>query len=349
LNWSEPLSINNVEVAQFAANTPMYVYPANTIKNMGVVNGHPTGRLGLMYYHDATWGSYNVTPTVGANDGGAVKFMSIDIDMSSLIASGIGGVITRSDTQQPLPGILVTAGTASATSNAQGVYNLSLLPGTYDVTASGTVYATANFPDVEVNAGMTTDLDIVMTPGVRVYGVVRSTNPNVGLAGATFTLTGVHMYEAVTDSLGLFSIEGVQTNQIYLYVVVREGYNMVTGTVHVLGNNYNLGNIYMQPSPNDDETDGIFINKLLGANPNPFMGSTSITYTLKNPAPVILDIYNVRGQLVRTLQKADSGRGEDWISWDGKDNKGHSLAAGLYFIRMQTDSYTGQQKLLLLK
>jgi hypothetical protein len=349
LNWSQPIVINSVEVAQFAGNIPMYVYPANTIKNMGIVNGHPTGRLGIMYYHDTTWGSYNVSPAVGPNDGGAVKFMSIDIDMSSLIGSGVSGTVINIETQQPIVNAVISSGTASATSGASGNYNLHLLPGVYDVTATAQGFAAVTVQDVTVTTGQTTNLDFQLTPAVSVYGIVRSTIPSMGLSNANVTLTGVQMYEAVTDSVGYFYIPGVLPNQIYLYVIVREGYGMVTGTIHVLGNDYNMGNVYMQPSDNEDETEVIFTDKLLGANPNPFRDNTQFSFTLKQPSPIALEIYNVRGQLISHLARTDNAKGYNAISWDGRDSMGNSLASGVYFIRMKTDKYTGQQKVLLLK
>jgi hypothetical protein len=349
LNWSQPIVINSVEVAQFAGNTPMYVYPVNTINNMGIINGHPTGRLGLMYYHDTTWGSYNVSPAVGPNDGGSVKFMSIDIDMSSLIGSGIGGTVISSVNQQPIANAEVLAGDVSAITNAQGNYILHVQPGTYDVAATATGFTTVTNHNVVVSAGMITTSDFTLSPAVNVFGVVRSSVPPMGLEGANITLTGVQMYEAVTDSTGHFNIQGVIPEQTYLYVIIRQGYGMVTGTIHVLANDYNMGNIYMIPSANDDETGAIFTDALLGAGPNPFHGSTSLAYTLKNAGPVELGIYNIRGQLVTTLTNAQSAKGANSLTWDGKDRKGNSLASGVYFIRMRAGSYTGQQKVILLK
>ncbi|HPY00944.1 MAG TPA: FlgD immunoglobulin-like domain containing protein, partial [Candidatus Marinimicrobia bacterium] len=84
--------------------------------------------------------------------------------------------------------------------------------------------------------------------------------------------------------------------------------------------------------------------------PNPFNASTSIKYTLPQKAHVKIDIYNIQGQLVRTLSKGEESSGTHIAVWDGKDNIGKNVSSGVYFFQLKTP--TGVQeirKMLLLR
>ncbi|NIV91236.1 DNRLRE domain-containing protein, partial [candidate division KSB1 bacterium] len=76
--------------------------------------------------------------------------------------------------------------------------------------------------------------------------------------------------------------------------------------------------------------------------PNPFNIETNIEYTLPKAGEVRIDIYNMTGQLVRTLVDEFQTTGFKTISWDGRDSQRRVVSSGVYFIRMET----GQQKLV---
>lgn len=88
----------------------------------------------------------------------------------------------------------------------------------------------------------------------------------------------------------------------------------------------------------------------LGQNyPNPFNPTTTISYQLPEAGQVRLDIYNVRGQLVRTLIDAEMKAGSYSIVWNGKDKTGQNMASGIYFYRLSSQSGTLVRKMFLLK
>ncbi len=88
----------------------------------------------------------------------------------------------------------------------------------------------------------------------------------------------------------------------------------------------------------------------LGQNyPNPFNPSTTISYQLPASGPVRLDIYNVRGQLVRTLIDAEQEAGYHSVVWNGTDNAGQSVASGIYFYRLSSPAQTLGKRMLLMK
>jgi hypothetical protein len=93
-----------------------------------------------------------------------------------------------------------------------------------------------------------------------------------------------------------------------------------------------------------------FANTLAQNVPNPFNPSTTIEFTLRERAPVTLRIYNVRGQLVKTLVNGTRVPGiAHRIAWDGRNDAGRRVASGVYFYRLVAKGYTKTRKMVLLK
>ena len=83
--------------------------------------------------------------------------------------------------------------------------------------------------------------------------------------------------------------------------------------------------------------------------PNPFNSSTQIAYHLSDPGPVKLVIYNVLGQPVRTLVNQVQAAGSYRVRWDARDQRGGSLASGVYIARLSYPGGVQAQRLLYLK
>ncbi|HNX00557.1 MAG TPA: FlgD immunoglobulin-like domain containing protein [Candidatus Cloacimonadota bacterium] len=90
---------------------------------------------------------------------------------------------------------------------------------------------------------------------------------------------------------------------------------------------------------------------LLDSNnyPNPFNPETTITFSIPRQTDVKLEIYNIRGQRVKTLVSGFISRGSHQVKWDGKDQKGNSMGSGVYFYRITTPEGKVTKKMLLLK
>ena len=103
-----------------------------------------------------------------------------------------------------------------------------------------------------------------------------------------------------------------------------------------------------QPVANDDPV-AVLVTSLKGCYPNPFNPTTTISFSIKEKAPVELIIYNILGQKVRTLVNQPLEPGEHSIVWNGTDNKGRSVASGIYFYRMKAGNYSETKKMVLKK
>lgn len=84
--------------------------------------------------------------------------------------------------------------------------------------------------------------------------------------------------------------------------------------------------------------------------PNPFNQSTSIVYELSSESRVLLQIYSVRGERVRSLQDGLETAGRHSVEWDGRYEDGTPCPTGLYWVRIQVgNGFTLSRKLILLR
>jgi flagellar hook assembly protein FlgD len=84
-------------------------------------------------------------------------------------------------------------------------------------------------------------------------------------------------------------------------------------------------------------------------NPNPFNPSTTISYSLPRASEVQLAVYNLKGQLVRSLVEGPRPSGEHQIVWDGEDRHGNGVSSGVYLIRLRYNGKVITHKALMLK
>ena len=85
--------------------------------------------------------------------------------------------------------------------------------------------------------------------------------------------------------------------------------------------------------------------------PNPFNPDTTIKYDLAESADVTLQIYNVLGQVIRTLVASEAqNAGRYQIRWNGMDDRGVPVSSGIYFYQISADGkFSDVRKLMLLK
>jgi len=83
---------------------------------------------------------------------------------------------------------------------------------------------------------------------------------------------------------------------------------------------------------------------LLQNYPNPFNAKTIIRYNLPSDSDVTIEIYDILGRKVETLFDERKRAGKHTIIWDAAD-----IPSGVYFVRLQTDDYSKNIKMVLLK
>jgi N-acetylneuraminic acid mutarotase len=83
--------------------------------------------------------------------------------------------------------------------------------------------------------------------------------------------------------------------------------------------------------------------------PNPFNNSTNISFGISKHGTVELIIYDIAGQLIRTLVKNELRSGNHLYQWDGKDDDGRLVASGMYFYQIVFDNSVQTRKMLLVQ
>jgi cyclophilin family peptidyl-prolyl cis-trans isomerase len=74
----------------------------------------------------------------------------------------------------------------------------------------------------------------------------------------------------------------------------------------------------------------------LQVSPNPFLGNLAINCELKTDQQISLEVYNLKGQKLRSLFSAFHKAGDLSVHWDGKNGEGQELTAGVYLLRLKS-------------
>lgn len=83
--------------------------------------------------------------------------------------------------------------------------------------------------------------------------------------------------------------------------------------------------------------------------PNPFNNRTAISFQLPRTETIRLTVYNVLGEEVKTLAQGNKQAGVHSISWDGTNEVGSPVAAGVYFYKLQIGNDVATKRMTLLK
>jgi hypothetical protein len=218
----------------------------------------------------------------------------------------------------------------------------------------------------EIPHSLTATHPAKVTLGLQTINV-SVTSQRVGLAGATvcLSLNQRILFLGVTDQNGLLSAQ-VNLDDLGEMSVVVTKMNFLPYE----------GNITISLAADVDEDDTEENTKSFGLSqnyPNPFNPVTSIQYSVGRKQTktadgglalsevegrrtadgsfnhVTLKIYNVLGQLVRTLVDEPKRPERYEVIWDGKDEKGKEVSSGIYFYTLSAENYQEIKKMILVK
>ena len=95
------------------------------------------------------------------------------------------------------------------------------------------------------------------------------------------------------------------------------------------------------------------ITEFTGVYPNPFNPKTTVSYNLNQDAEVAINVFNIKGQKVRTLVNEKKNAGYHQVDWLGNDEKGKPTSSGVYFVIVDAYNdgldFTSVKKVILLK
>jgi hypothetical protein len=154
--------------------------------------------------------------------------------------------------------------------------------------------------------------------------------------------------------------DGSGTGQIddacYLYghswsgVSVGTHWDQITGVVDYSYSLYGLNprdNADLVTTSNEDNVVVLPEAKLIGNFPNPMNASTEIAFNLKSAQTVSIDVYNLKGQKVRTLVNGKLNAQLHNVTFDGRADNGSQLSSGVYLYKMTAGNIVETRKLVI--
>ncbi len=277
-----------------------------------------------------------------------------------IVAYGfIEGNVTLDGGGGDIIAVEITAGGATVNPNTSGDYNIEIVTGTYDVTASLDNYISETIENVEVlQSQTTTDVDFILSylppyipPPVNLnvesfddFAFFSWDEPNYEPPSELIE------HDVYLDSIFL----GTTEETGYLLTDLIDGETYEAGVVAV----YNLGSSVMATIEFEytvveaDETEVSVSNYSISNYPNPFNPDTTIYFELPNEfTNPRVEIFNLKGRKVRELQPyITTGEQVGSVVWDGKDNNDKSVSSGVYLFRLKTDEYVSEaDKMMLVK
>jgi len=285
--------------------------------------------------------------------------------------SGISGMVTDVETEEPLPGVRVgvRGSVQQSLTDAQGMFRLSLTAGAYDLVVFGPCVSSDTTLGVPVWEDSITWVELTAarpsyyvrqsSVNLVVYNHVQAGGPfviyNVGAGEMSFSVRP-YAQSPLGDWLSVNPGQGVVAPSDSMVIAVLVNASAPDDGVY---DYYGLLDVHAHSCP--DSTDSIPVlvtvldaparegdlpaeTALHAAYPNPFNALTRLAYSLPRAASVQLIVFDVTGREVRTLVEGVQEAGRHEVVFDGA-----GLAAGLYLVRMESGSYSAARKLLLLK
>ncbi|MCB9087174.1 MAG: T9SS type A sorting domain-containing protein [Calditrichae bacterium] len=171
----------------------------------------------------------------------------------------------------------------------------------------------------------------------------RATNPN-GDGGSAqdhaqiFGLSPVNIDNGASERVGFAMVAGATLSE--MMDAARAAQQMWV----------DLGNSIFVITGIEDGLTGIPTEFSLQQNyPNPFNPTTTIRYGLREDAKVSVKIYNVLGQVVKTLVNNRQTAGFKTAVWDGTNDFGAKVSSGIYIYRIEANDFVDSKKMILLK
>jgi len=269
----------------------------------------------------------------------------INPDLSGMVQNSVFGYATK---------ILTYANYAYAAGQGVKIYDLS---SPTDPQQVGSLFNNSQISDIAIYGSVLiiAKADI----GLYLYDLSDPTQPVLiiykpnALGIEVLEVSGNYLFTSGSHGIVVYSLynvsQPVQTGWYYDENDYCYDLRIIGSKAYVCQDKC-LGIYDISAAVSNPETPELPVEKLqLSCYPNPFSGSTKIEVKgLEASKPFSLKVYNLKGQLVRTLV-ADSPHSQSELSWNGLDSLGRETAAGLFFLCIEQNGRSAVQKGLRVK
>ncbi|MDD2229957.1 MAG: carboxypeptidase regulatory-like domain-containing protein [Candidatus Cloacimonetes bacterium] len=264
--------------------------------------------------------------------------------MYPALLGNVSGIV-RDNLNAPITGVTVKLGSLTTQTNADGSYSfLGAAAGEKELSFSKTGYY-AYTQNVVVSPIQTQLIDMVLYRQMgSLYAYVVNSS-GVPIQGATIQINGQNNLTDANGECRLDLPAGSYTLTVSKIGMLTQNIeSLIIAAEHIT---YQLVMLLTESAIDDPSTPELS-NMLLNCYPNPFRESASISYQLKQAENVNLSIYNIKGQLIRTMISSTQSPGTYSLTWDGKDTNGRDASNGIYFYRLQAGSFVSSKRLVKL-
>lgn len=178
-----------------------------------------------------------------------------------------------------------------------------------------------------------------------IAGFVRGTGEQ-GIGNAIVTAEGG--LNSTTNSVGAYSLI-LATGSYTATASAAEYHDLTYSNIRVREDQISALNFSMIPTSLAAETLPVLHTALKGNYPNPFNPETTIHYELKDAGYVRLDLFSLKGSLVRSLVHQDQAAGRYRVVFDGCDDMRVPLPSGIYIYRFSSARYRSTRKMILMQ
>ncbi len=291
--------------------------------------------------------------------GGSTWYID-DVTINAEIANTakISGTITTSNNVQDLHNALITLGNYSALADTNGYYEMYVPAGTYPaMTIKMAGYELFSVANVVVTSGQVLDnqnANLQYLIPVENLRIASHNNENYTIAWdyanrpdfecfKIYKQKDASIYVLKDTTSSTTYIDELQMGSKYHYYVTAK-----YSTGESLISNILIINLADSLGNNNPAVNG-YVTRLNPNYPNPFNPTTTISYSLSKSQKVKINVYNVKGQLVKALVNGQQNMGRNTVVWNGKTDKNKPAGSGIYFIKMEAENQRFIRKALLLK
>ena len=179
-------------------------------------------------------------------------------------------------------------------------------------------------------------------------GYLRGTVKNGTALVSEASVTADGIQTTYTSSLGTYSL--LLSSGLHTVTASCTGLHTVTKQVNIIAGEVTNENFNLDGSPVNDQETPQLTTSFKGIYPNPFNPEATLSFSIdKNNTPVTIELYNIKGQKMKTLANAIYDKGEFQLKFSAQEPNSNELASGIYFIRLFTPGYNKTVKALLLK
>ncbi|MBW6516456.1 MAG: immune inhibitor A [Candidatus Cloacimonetes bacterium] len=287
------------------------------------------------------------------------------------LTSVISGHVNLLRSPLAVDNVIITAGDYSVKPDLNGNYKLVVPAGNYLVTA----HLPFHYEDTEYDVSLgelefLTDYDftlLYLTPPENLRYTLNEDNLTVDL---------LWDYEPLPDTSTRSGRDIPRDDDYYFTIYRQENSGYFTELTTTLELSYtdlipNADNVYRYyivteypygssdrsnivatDSPYydvDEDVPVVYEFRLRQNYPNPFNPVTNIAFTLPQQERVELKIFNIKGELVKTLINDTMDTGDHTVQWYGNNNQNRKVSSGIYFYSIQAGQYRDIKKAVLLK